>query len=68
MSRRRSAPREDRSAAARTKNVGTCPDCGKMRYLSRQDARRGSRLWFPGDRQVAYRCGDYWHFGHNFRK
>lgn len=37
-----------------------CPACGKIRYLSRKDARVQRKLW-PGVRLHAYRCGDFWH-------
>jgi hypothetical protein len=49
-----------------SRHVGSCPDqdCGKLRYLSRKDARAAARLVDPGDRMSPYPCGSYWHFGH----
>ena len=44
-------------------SYGECPDCGKVRYLSRRDARRAvARMKGNGGKaRHAYRCGDYWH-------
>ncbi len=45
-------------------STGSCPDCGKQRYISKaaaktiarqMEARHGDRLQRP------YKCGDYWH-------
>jgi hypothetical protein len=36
-----------------------CPDCGKIRYPSRAEARRHARR--HGTRRRAYRCGEFWH-------
>lgn len=47
-----------------TRDVGTCPDCGKRRYVTRKAARRVARLVCPGEQVSVYRCGDYFHFGH----
>ncbi|MGP4114622.1 hypothetical protein ACTWP5_27400 [Streptomyces sp. 4N509B] len=44
--------------------VGTCPICHKHQYRTRQDARRVGRSLYPGHVLRAYRCGEYWHFGH----
>ncbi len=38
-----------------------CPDCGKIRYPSRRDARRFAARIYQGGRARAYRCGDFWH-------
>jgi hypothetical protein len=41
--------------------MGTCPDCGKVRYRTRADAR-AARRQLSGDRpRRVYQCGDYWH-------
>lgn len=43
-----------------------CPDCGKLRYLTRAEAKRIARR-VPKDhrgRLSVYRCGDFWHLGH----
>ena len=45
-------------------HIGTCPDCGKYRYVSKQAAKKTAKKLFPDDRLSPYRCGDYWHFGH----
>jgi hypothetical protein len=42
----------------------TCPDCGKVRYLSRRHARARARVIKDGTHMNAYRCGDFWHLGH----
>ena len=45
--------------------VGRCPDCGKMRFQTRKQARKHARVRFPGDKRFSeYKCGDYWHIGH----
>jgi hypothetical protein len=43
-----------------------CPDCGKLRYLTRRHAKRIARRINArrGGRLNAYRCGDFWHIGH----
>lgn len=38
---------------------GTCPTCGKVRYLSRKEAR--SAAIRQGKRMRTYPCGEYWH-------
>lgn len=48
---------------------GSCPTCGKRRYITKADAKRAIRR-FEGreGRLNAYRCGDAWHLGHpNFK-
>lgn len=43
-----------------------CPDCGKVRYLSRSIARKVAKNLNrrrPGHLN-AYRCGSFWHVGH----
>lgn len=44
------------------RSAGTCPDCGKQRYLDRDAARAYGRREFPDSIIRAYRCGRYWHF------
>lgn len=44
-------------------SAGTCPDCGKRRWLTRKDARKAMRRMHDKTLQV-YQCGDYWHLGH----
>lgn len=39
-----------------------CPDCGKVRYLTRSAAKKASRLY--GGKMSPYRCGEFWHCGH----
>jgi len=45
--------------------MGRCPDCGKVRYASRREARQAAQglRWHGGNRKRArtYRCGNYWH-------
>lgn len=48
--------------------MGICPECGKVRYLYRNHAKRVARLLYPGDHLSAYQCGDYWHLGHPPRR
>lgn len=38
--------------------------CNKVRYGSRTDAKAMAKKLFPSDHMSAYRCGNYWHFGH----
>ena len=42
--------------------ASVCPDCGKVRYLSRADAKRAARA--KSQRARAYRCGQFWHLTH----
>jgi hypothetical protein len=44
--------------------VGRCPVCGKLRFYSRQQARRFVRRVLPGELYSFYDCGGFWHFGH----
>ena len=39
--------------------AGTCPECGKLCYTSRREARRDAGK--HGTRRRAYRCGNLWH-------
>ena len=39
----------------------TCPDCGKLRYCSKAEAKQAERRMFPRKRSRAYQCGDFWH-------
>lgn len=49
--------------------AGKCPDCGKWRYETRKWARAAMKRYHPDDSTMhAYRCGRYWHYGHNRRK
>lgn len=46
-------------------DAGTCPTCGKLRWLTRADAKRVSRrIKGRKGRLHAYQCGEYWHVGH----
>lgn len=42
--------------------MGACPECGKMRYTSKGQAKRAGRQT-PRRRGKlrVYRCGAYWH-------
>lgn len=42
-------------------SLGTCPDCGKQCYKSREQARRAARVIFPGRQTREYPCGEWWH-------
>ncbi len=44
--------------------VGTCDDCGKLRFKSRKQAKVYMHNRFPKERMSVYRCGGYFHFGH----
>lgn len=42
-----------------------CPECGKRCYLTRKAAKAAMRRFSRGEANVSvYRCGDYFHFGH----
>lgn len=42
-----------------------CPSCGKVRFLSKADAKKTiGRMKGRNGRMHAYRCGDFWHLGH----
>lgn len=46
---------------------GKCPDCGKLIYESRKEAKQAKRRQFPNERVQAYACPttDGWfHLGH----
>ena len=52
-----------RSARPSPENVirsSRCPDCGKMRYESKADAKKSQRQQGRQNSRY-YRCGDYWH-------
>lgn len=49
------------------RTIGTCPDCGKKRFSSRQDAKRAARRLFPGTCLRPYQCGQFWHIGRTSR-
>jgi ssDNA-binding Zn-finger/Zn-ribbon topoisomerase 1 len=42
-----------------------CPECGKIRYQSRKDARQAQRtraaIHGPTGKMRAYKCGNFWH-------
>lgn len=40
-----------------------CPDCGKVRYVSRRAARKAASQLpqSQGRRMRAYKCGEFWH-------
>lgn len=42
---------------------GRCRVCGKLRYATRVDARKAAQVAY-GRKLRAYRCGDWWHYGH----
>ena len=44
--------------------IGTCPDCGKLRFTSRKKTKQYMHNRFPKERMSVYRCGAYFHFGH----
>lgn len=44
---------------------GRCPEDGKVRYLTRSEAKRAARRIKGRDGRLnAYQCGDFWHLGH----
>lgn len=45
-------------------SLGTCEVCGKRCYESRRAARRAAHAIFPTQKVSAYRCGNFYHFGH----
>lgn len=48
--------------------VGKCDTCGKNRFVTRAMARAAARDLHPGDPMSVYRCGNYFHYGHNSHK
>lgn len=44
--------------------TASCPMCGKVRYLSRKQARDAARRLRGSGHLNAYRCGEFWHLGH----
>lgn len=60
-----------RGGEAHRKSAGTCPYCGKQRYVTRADARRIAKD-VHHDQMSAYECRyaldagipDFWHIGH----
>jgi hypothetical protein len=44
-------------------DAGRCPECGKIRYLSRKDAKHIARTLNRDHEVNIYRCGDFWHLG-----
>lgn len=45
--------------------AGSCPTCGKLRFLTRAQAKKTTRrMKGRRGRLHAYRCGDFWHIGH----
>jgi hypothetical protein len=46
------------------RDVGTCPDCGKLRFTSRAVAKRAARRARNRGVRVTrvYRCGGYFHW------
>lgn len=45
--------------------MARCEECGKIRYLSKNAAKRAAKR-MRGRRGAlnAYRCGEFWHLGH----
>lgn len=42
-----------------------CPTCGKVRYLTRDAAKKVARRFrHRKGRLNAYQCGNFWHLGH----
>lgn len=42
-----------------------CPDCGKVQYLTKADAKRvGKRIKARTGKLDTYPCGTHWHLGH----
>jgi hypothetical protein len=46
------------------RDVGSCPDCGKLRFTSRSVAKRAARRAQSHGVHVTrvYRCGEYFHW------
>lgn len=41
-----------------------CPDCGKVRFLSKADAKHAAkRVQHRDGRLNTYACGEFWHLG-----
>lgn len=43
--------------------IGRCPNCGKLRYLTRKKARAAARKLHPGKHMSIYRCVGWYHIG-----
>lgn len=65
---RKSVPLPENQIAPGDRWVGRCPDCGKARYTTRSNAKKAAKSLFPWDAFSVYICGDYYHYGHNYRK
>jgi hypothetical protein len=48
-----------------TQHLGNCWTCGKHCFPTRRQAKNAARFLHPEDSMRAYRCGTYWHYGHN---
>lgn len=47
-------------------SVGKCQRCGKLgTYQTRKAAKRAGKATHPEETLDQYRCGDYWHYGHD---
>jgi hypothetical protein len=44
-------------------NRGVCAHCGKLRFLSRREARTAAKRAHPSAHLNAYWCNGYWHYG-----
>lgn len=51
--------------AVSARGSGTCRDCGKVCYRTRAIARQARRVLYPTEKMHAYRCGDFFHIGHD---
>jgi hypothetical protein len=66
MTRRTQGKRSSvRDFEQRNGGAGECPECGKLRFLTKAAAKRAaSQLRHRDGRLNAYRCGEFWHIGH----
>lgn len=54
-----------RSVSTNRRGTGTCSRCGKVCYRDRAAAKHAKRAIHPGEKMHAYRCGTFWHYGHD---
>ena len=52
-----------RARLAKNGNLYGCATCGKIRFPTRDDARRAAKKAHPGTHLSTYRCGAVWHYG-----
>lgn len=57
-----------RSMPRRFQPLSSCRECGKMNYHTRKSAKYAIKHGYMDPEMGVYRCGDYFHVGHSWRK